>query len=96
MSEIRHFGGTFSFLMFFLILSVTILGKDLGLAALRSVHQDAFFELSKSTFREIFKLFSARGDPFDLRHPTEETRLFLKYLGKMLFKNSLSDTLALA
>ena len=30
-----------------------------------------------------------------MRHPTEETRLFLKSLGKMLFKNPLRDSLAL-
>ena len=32
---------------------------------------------------------------FNLPHPTDETRLVLKSLGKMLFKNSLRNTLAL-
>ena len=38
------------FLRFFLIFPVTVLGKDLWFFALRSVHQDVSFELSKSTF----------------------------------------------
>ena len=36
-----------------------------GLFAMYSMHQDASFELSKSTFRQYFKIFIIRGDPCD-------------------------------
>ena len=49
--------------------------------------------------------FTIRRDPFllrgsklanlDLLHSTDETRLVLKSLGKIIFKNSLCDTIAL-
>ena len=44
------------FWRFFFILSETVLCKELGIFALRSVHQDASFELSESTF--FFVIFS--------------------------------------
>ena len=69
---------------------------------MHSVHQDAPFEPSKSTIGIYF--FTTRGDPFNLGgskkvsfnlpHPTDKTRQNLKYLGQMLLKNSLRDTLA--
>ena len=55
------FKENFHFLRFFVIFSVTILGKDLWFSALRSVPQDASFELSKSTFRKNFKFFTIGG-----------------------------------
>ena len=54
-----------TFWWFFLIFSVTVLGKDLWFFALRSVHQDASFVLSKSTLRKN-QIFYHTGDPFDL------------------------------
>ena len=47
------------FWRFFWIFSVTVLGKDLWFFALRSLHQDTSFELSKSTFGEKKSDFSA-------------------------------------
>ena len=54
------------FLRFFLFFSETILCKELRFFALHSVHQDASFELSKSTIRQFFRFFTHRGDPYDL------------------------------
>ena len=50
----------------FLIFSETIPCQELGFFALRSVHQDASFELSKTAFGQFFIFFILRGDPFDL------------------------------
>ena len=50
-----------NFWCFFLIFSVTILGKVLWFFALRSVPQDASFELSKSTLGKNFNFFTIRG-----------------------------------
>ena len=55
------FGKKLHFWRFFLIFSVTVLGKDLWFFALRSVPQDAAFELSKSTFRINFRFFTIRA-----------------------------------
>ena len=50
----------------FLIFSKTVLCKELRYFVLHSVHQDAYFELSKSTIRQFFRFFTIRGDPFYL------------------------------
>ena len=49
-----------------MIFSETVIFKELGSFALRSVHQNASFELSKTAFRPFFKIFTIGGDPFDL------------------------------
>ena len=49
------------FLRFFLIFSETVLCRELGFLALRSVHQDASFELSKSTFLTILPFVIIMG-----------------------------------
>ena len=43
-----------------------VLCRELRFFALHSVHQNPSFELSKSTFRQFFRFFTLRGDPFDL------------------------------
>ena len=48
-----------------MIFSETVLCKELGSFALRSVHQDASLELSKTAFRQFFGFFITRGDPYD-------------------------------
>ena len=40
--------------------------EELWLFALRSMHQDASFELSKTVFEIFFIFFIIRGDPCDL------------------------------
>ena len=45
------------FYRFFLIFSETVLCRELGFFALHSVHQDASFKLSKSTFLTILPFF---------------------------------------
>ena len=47
-----------------MIFSETILFKELGFFALRSVHQDASLELSKTAFRQFFGFFVTRA-PYD-------------------------------
>ena len=47
--------------------SETALCTELGFFALHSVHQDASFELSKTSFGHFFIFFIIRGDPFDFR-----------------------------
>ena len=49
-----HFLGKLAFLKVFLDFLKTGSGKDLWIFALRSVPQDASFELSKPTFRQTF------------------------------------------
>ena len=53
----------------FFILQATILYKELGFFALRSVHQDTSFELSKTDFLTFFSIFHPKGDPYDLGRP---------------------------
>ena len=66
MSQNRHFWGKLEFFEFFIIIfSVTVLGKDRCFFVLRSVPQDASFELSKTTFVKHFKFFAIR-DPIHL------------------------------
>ena len=50
-----------TFWWFFLIFSVTVLDKDLWFFALRLMHQDASFELSKSTFGKKILIFHHKG-----------------------------------
>ena len=76
--------------------SVTLLYKGLRFIALRSVHQDTHFKHYKSMIIFFFqsfskmKLFSYRRDfilfIFYFLHLTDETRLFLKSLGKFSSK----------
>ena len=55
-----------TFRCFFLIFSITELGKDLWFFALCSVSQDTSFELSKLTFQKYKqKKITIRGDHFD-------------------------------
>ena len=54
------------FWRFFLTFSVTIILKEMGSFALRSVHQNGSFELSNTAFGQSLKLFAIRGDPSDL------------------------------
>ena len=49
------------FMQFFLIFSRTVLCRGLVFFALRSVSQNASFELSKTTFEIFFKYFTIRG-----------------------------------
>ena len=49
-----------------MIISKAMLCGELGFFALHSVPQDASFELSKKGFRQFFRFFIIRGDPFDL------------------------------
>ena len=60
-----HFFKNAIFWRFFSIYSGTVHCRELGSFVLYSVHQDASFELSKSTFRQFFKIFITRGDPYD-------------------------------
>ena len=64
MSQKHAFLTKWVFWKFFSSFSVTVLGKDLWFFALRSVTQEASFELSKSTFRKVFRFFNVRGDPY--------------------------------
>ena len=43
-----------------MILSVTVFFKGMGSFALRSVHQNASFELSNTAFGQFFKIFTIR------------------------------------
>ena len=43
-----------------MIFSVTVFFKGMGSFALRSVHQNASFELSNTAFRQFFKIFTIR------------------------------------
>ena len=52
------------FRQFFLIFSRTVLSRGLRFFALRSVSKNAYFELSKTTFGNIFKFFTIRGVPY--------------------------------
>ena len=68
---------------------------------MHSVHQDASFELSKCTIKQFFHLkgrhFLFKGGQnifLDMLDLIDETRLVLKSLGKMLFKNSPRKLLA--
>ena len=54
-----------NFWRYFLIFSEIVLGKDLGVFALGSVHQDASFELSKSITQKYYHFFTMRGDLYD-------------------------------
>ena len=49
----------------FLILSKTILFRDLGFLALYSVHHDTSYELSKTAFGQVFfsQIFRHKGGP---------------------------------
>ena len=49
-----------------MIFSESVHCKELGSLAMHSVHQGASFELSKTAFRQFFKIFTIRGDPSDL------------------------------
>ena len=50
----------------------------------------------KREFLQKVKIFGIFLDfSLDLRHPTEESRQFLKSLWKIIFKNSMRDSLAL-
>ena len=78
--------------------------KCCGFFALHSVNQGTSFELSKSIIRQFFFIFfqgqghkavQSKQVSLDLFHPTNETRLVLRRLGKMPFKNRLSKVLAL-
>ena len=59
----------------FWIFSEMVLHKELRFFALRSVHQDGHFELSKTTIGQFFQFFTITVDPHDfgrsknLRHP---------------------------
>ena len=58
------FFGKFAFWRLFLISSVMVLSKGLWFFALRSVHQDSSFELSKSTFGKKIQIFHPKEGPF--------------------------------
>ena len=61
-SKMEFFAG-FSFFS-----SKTIPCKELGFFALHSVHQDASFELSNTTFEQFFRFFVIRGGQKVTRH----------------------------
>ena len=50
----------------YLDFSWTVLCRELRFLALHSVRQNPSFKLSKSSFRQFFRFFTLRGDPFDL------------------------------
>ena len=49
----------------FLICLEMVLCRELMFFALHSVHQNPSFDLSKSSFRQIFQFVTLRGDPND-------------------------------
>ena len=49
-----------------MIFSESVHCKELGSLAMHSVHQDASFELSKTAFRQFFKILIIRGDTYYL------------------------------
>ena len=59
---------TLFFLRFFLNFSEIILGKELRFLALHLVHQDASFELSKSTVGQFFRFFTHREGQMYAHH----------------------------
>ena len=59
----------------FLILWATILYKELGFFALRSVHQDASFELSKTAFWEFFQFFTIENKSTFVNKITNGSRI---------------------
>ena len=67
--------------------SEIILRRELRFFALHSVHQNPFFELSKSTFRQFFWFFTLRGVPCDFGVVKSYTKL-KKWVNKIPPKKS--------
>ena len=63
------------FRQFFLIFSRTVLSRELRFFVLRSVSQNAQFELSKTTFGTVFKFFTIRGSLTVKKLPGEEKKV---------------------
>ena len=52
-----------------------VLYKGLPFLALRSVSQNALFDISKTTFRNIFKIFTIGGVPYGQKLPGVEKKV---------------------